>query len=289
MKKKSDKRGKRTSEAEVSNISSRGLWLLLDERELYLPFKAFPWFRQASVAAVSHVERPAPGHLYWPDLDVDLTVESIEQPSKYPLVSRERPVASGALRPTRARKQAAPPEHPGSPRLVGRDSMGGASASPITTSGAKGSSPSRGLEGALRQLVGQVLGQEGRQGGEIGVVLADDPILREFNRRWRKIDRATDVISFAYDEQTADRETRPVTGDIVISMDRVRAQAKRYRVTPGRELARLVIHGTLHLCGHDHVRAAQRRVMREREKLAMKAATIPIRALEKKLASSKAR
>jgi len=142
-----------------------------------------------------------------------------------------------------------------------------------------------GITPALHGLVGLVLELEGRQGGEIGVVLADDPILREFNRRWRKIDRATDVISFAYDEHSADRATRPVTGDIVISMDRVLAQAKRYRVTPARELARLVIHGTLHLCGHDHVRAAQRRVMREHEKRAMKSAGVPIRALEKKLRS----
>jgi probable rRNA maturation factor len=142
-----------------------------------------------------------------------------------------------------------------------------------------------GITPALHGLVALVLELEDRQGGEIGVVLADDPILREFNRRWRKIDRATDVISFAYDDDAPGRETRPVNGDIVISMDRVRAQAKRYRVTPGRELARLVIHGTLHLCGHDHVRAPERRAMREREKLSMKAAAAPIRALEKKLKS----
>lgn len=144
-----------------------------------------------------------------------------------------------------------------------------------------------GLTPALHQLVGLVLSLEGRQGGEIGVVLADDAVLREFNRRWRKIDRATDVISFAYDDHVRDRETRPVTGDIVISMDRVRAQAKRYRVTPGRELARLVIHGTLHLCGYDHVRAAERRAMREREKRAIKSAAVAIRALEKKLGATR--
>ena len=144
-----------------------------------------------------------------------------------------------------------------------------------------------GLTPALHQLVGLVLSLEGRQGGEIGVVLADDAVLREFNRRWRKIDRATDVISFAYDDHVREREARPVTGDIVISMDRVRAQAKRYRVTPGRELARLVIHGTLHLCGYDHLRVTERREMREREKRAIKSAAAAIRALEKKLGATR--
>ena len=135
----------------------------------------------------------------------------------------------------------------------------------------------------LRGLVGLVLKLEGRRGGEIGVVLANDDVLREFNRRWRGIDRATDVISFNYDEDQPDRATRSITGDIVISMDRVRSQARRYRVTPGQELARLVIHGTLHLCGHDHARAAERRAMRERERVAVLAATRNIRSLEQAL------
>ena len=135
----------------------------------------------------------------------------------------------------------------------------------------------------LRGLVGLVLELEGRRGGEIGVVLANDEVLREFNRRWRGIDRATDVISFNYDEDQPDRATRSITGDIVISMDRVRSQARRYRVSPGQELARLVIHGTLHLCGHDHTRAAERRTMRERERVAVRAATRNIRSLEQVL------
>jgi hypothetical protein len=55
----------------------------------------------------------------------------------------------------------------------------------------------------------------------------------------------------------------------VVSLDRVRVQAKRWRVTEGAELARLVIHGVLHLCGHDHMKAAERRVMRAYEEAAM--------------------
>jgi probable rRNA maturation factor len=72
-----------------------------------------------------------------------------------------------------------------------------------------------------------------------------------------------------YDEHERDAATRPVCGDVLISLDRTAAQAKRYRVTPGRELARLVVHGALHLCGHDHRRAGERARMRAREDAAL--------------------
>ena len=77
-----------TSDVEVTNISRHGIWLLLDDRELFLPFEQFPWFEQATVGAIHKVERPQPDHLYWPQLDVDLSVDTIEHPEKYPLKSR---------------------------------------------------------------------------------------------------------------------------------------------------------------------------------------------------------
>ena len=77
--------GTLTSAAEVTNISRHGFWLLLDDRELFLPFEEFPWFKGAAVDAILEVERPQSHHLYWPTLDVDLTVDSIEHPDQYPL------------------------------------------------------------------------------------------------------------------------------------------------------------------------------------------------------------
>lgn len=77
-------RGTSTSAAEVTNISRHGFWLLVDDRELFLPFDLFPWFSDASVRTITHVERPQSHHLYWPELDVDLTVDSIEHPERYP-------------------------------------------------------------------------------------------------------------------------------------------------------------------------------------------------------------
>lgn len=80
--------GARILEAEVTNISRHGFWVLLDDRELFLPFSQFPWFRSATVSAILHVQRPSASHLHWPDLDVDLDVESIEHPERFPLVAK---------------------------------------------------------------------------------------------------------------------------------------------------------------------------------------------------------
>jgi len=84
-------RGKNISDVEVTNVSRHGFWVLLGGRELFLPFGKFPWFKNAPVAQLLNVDLPHPTHLYWPDLDVDLSLESIEFPERFPLVSRARP------------------------------------------------------------------------------------------------------------------------------------------------------------------------------------------------------
>lgn len=81
------KSGSSTLEVEVTHISKHGLWLMLGERELFLSFVQFPWFRSAPVDAVQDVQCPHARHLFWPQLDIDLAVESIEHPERYPLVS----------------------------------------------------------------------------------------------------------------------------------------------------------------------------------------------------------
>jgi hypothetical protein len=97
-------RGKSISTAEVSNIAPDGFWLLVDARELFVPFKDFPWFQNATIREITSVERPSPHHLRWPDLDIDLTLESIEHPERFPLVSRQlrqRPVSRAPRRTSR--------------------------------------------------------------------------------------------------------------------------------------------------------------------------------------------
>lgn len=85
--------GRNTSPAEVTNVSAHGFWLFVGERELFVEFRLFPWFRDASIRAITNVELPSPHHLYWPDLDIDLAVASIEHPEQYPLVSHVQPPA----------------------------------------------------------------------------------------------------------------------------------------------------------------------------------------------------
>ncbi|MEJ2347520.1 MAG: DUF2442 domain-containing protein [Gammaproteobacteria bacterium] len=84
----SEQHGASASAVEVTNVSTHGLWLLWGGVEYFLAFEHFPWFRDASIAAIGHVETQGKDHLYWPDLDVDLSLEMIRNPDKYPLASR---------------------------------------------------------------------------------------------------------------------------------------------------------------------------------------------------------
>lgn len=105
MSPRSAKRGARTSAPEVTRISVRGFWLSLDGAEHFVGFAEFPFFRAGPVQSLFRVRRPAAGHLRWPDLDVDLELDSIREPDRYPLVSRAATsrVRDAAPRARRAR------------------------------------------------------------------------------------------------------------------------------------------------------------------------------------------
>ena len=98
---KSAQRGRGTSHVEVTNVSQHGFWILVGEREIHASFKDFPWFEEASIRQLTTVELPSPHHLYWPELDVDLAVDSLDHPERYPLVSRSRPGQERAARSVR--------------------------------------------------------------------------------------------------------------------------------------------------------------------------------------------
>lgn len=78
---------KNTSHTEVGNISATGLWVLWGDREYFLPCDQFPWFKDAPIKHIFNLEEPHPGHLYWPDLDVDLSLEIVQHPERFPLIS----------------------------------------------------------------------------------------------------------------------------------------------------------------------------------------------------------
>ena len=73
-----------TSDIEVTNVSQHGFWLLIGDREVFASFAEFPWFEQASIRELTSVELPSPQHLYWPELDIDLAVDSLDHPDRYP-------------------------------------------------------------------------------------------------------------------------------------------------------------------------------------------------------------
>lgn len=80
--------GNSISAAEVTHISKNGFWILLGDEELFVPFTEFPWFQDAPVGKLLNVEWPQPHHLYWPALDIDLSVDSIRNPAAFPLRSQ---------------------------------------------------------------------------------------------------------------------------------------------------------------------------------------------------------
>lgn len=84
----SDPHGLTTSEIEVTHVSRHGIWLLVRDRELFMPFDDFPWFKDAPIAKILNVQEPTRGHFRWPDLDIDLGLETIEHPDRFPLKAR---------------------------------------------------------------------------------------------------------------------------------------------------------------------------------------------------------
>ncbi len=73
---------------DVTNVSTHCIWLTLGNEGLAVPFTEFPWFKRATIEQLSEVQRLSEDHLYWPQLDVDLSIESIRRPESFPLVSR---------------------------------------------------------------------------------------------------------------------------------------------------------------------------------------------------------
>jgi hypothetical protein len=85
---KSRKSGKSISDIEVQNISKFGLWLFVKGKEYFLPFENFPWFKKAKISEIYSVKLLHGRHLRWPKLDVDLELESLANPEKYPHIYR---------------------------------------------------------------------------------------------------------------------------------------------------------------------------------------------------------
>jgi probable rRNA maturation factor len=132
-----------------------------------------------------------------------------------------------------------------------------------------------GVDGrALVATAKRLLAAIGERDSAISLSLIGDGAMRELNRDYRGKDAATDVLSFPMEHAPAPDAER-LLGDVVISVDTAARQATEYDATLQRELYRLLIHGLLHLAGHDHVRAAERRVMEREERRLAAAIALP--------------
>ena len=84
----SSTRGASTLQIEVTNIDRFGFWLLVEDKEYFLPSQDFPWFRTARIEEILNVDFLHGDHLRWPALDVDLCLDSLAQPESFPLIYR---------------------------------------------------------------------------------------------------------------------------------------------------------------------------------------------------------
>ena len=86
---KSKKNGKTISrEIEILSVTENGIWILVREREFFLSYSEYPWFKKATIAQIVNVRLHGGMHLEWPDLDVDLEWDSLVHPESYPLIAR---------------------------------------------------------------------------------------------------------------------------------------------------------------------------------------------------------
>ena len=92
---KSSKRGK-TISVSVENITPFGIWIFVKGKEYFLNYKDYPYFREQVLSAIQDVQLLHGYHLYWPQLDVDLEIDNLEHPEKYPLQYKKKAHQSGS-------------------------------------------------------------------------------------------------------------------------------------------------------------------------------------------------
>ncbi len=111
----------------------------------------------------------------------------------------------------------------------------------------------------ISEILSEVVLKEGKQLGQINYILCSDEYLLKINQEYLKHDYYTDVISFDYSEDDV------ITGDIYISVDRIKENAMKFNVTFDNEFCRVLLHGILHFIGFDDKSEQEERIMREKE------------------------
>lgn len=118
----------------------------------------------------------------------------------------------------------------------------------------------------LRARARRVLREIGRADRELSIALVDDGEMRALNSAWRGRNRPTDVLAFSLEDGAHAERSGRLLGDVVIGVETADRQARSRRRGLDDEVLRLLVHGALHLVGHDHVRASDARRMRAEER-----------------------
>ena len=109
-----------------------------------------------------------------------------------------------------------------------------------------------------KRLLSSVIAGEKKKAGPINFIFCSDDFLLTLNKEFLKHNTLTDILTFQYPSQR-------LTGEIYISIDRVRENARQFGVSTGEELFRVMVHGVLHLCGYKDKSAVQKKKMRSKE------------------------
>ena len=118
----------------------------------------------------------------------------------------------------------------------------------------------------LRRRARRILAALDRNRAELSILLVDDAAIAALNHRYRGRPRPTDVLAFSLLEGAHADRRGALLGDVVIGIETAARQARARRRTLDDEVARLLVHGALHLVGYDHVRSAEARIMRAQER-----------------------
>lgn len=114
----------------------------------------------------------------------------------------------------------------------------------------------------LKKIIAKTLKHEKAKDGVFSIVFVDEDTIRDLNRKYRNIDKVTDVLSFAFeDNQKIEYNKMRFLGEIYVCIPRMKNQANEYGHSEERELGFLVVHGLLHLLGYDHMTKEDEKVM----------------------------
>lgn len=122
------------------------------------------------------------------------------------------------------------------------------------------------MDDAWRRRVARAAAGVGRRSDAVHLVFVDDREIRRLNRRYRRKDKPTDVLSFAYDAGPGD----DVVGEVFVSLQTLSRDAKRLNVPAQHHAVRIVVHGLLHVAGYDHESDRDAARMERREYLALR-------------------